>query len=159
MNSLISYNFAANTEYIVRISLYSKAKCGKVKLAIMPTYHHDSYEAAYGPYGLTTVSWGLSNDRVALFRYKFSSAGDVTFTMSSSTNTDTYMYIIDPTSTDAMTRYSGSNYTTANLYDDDSGEGLQAQLKKTVVANKEYLVIIAFYNPHTMTGKFAINTK
>lgn len=157
-NALISYSFDANTEYIVRISLYNKANYGMVKLAIIPTYHHDSYEDAYGTYGLTTVSWSLGNDKVALFRYQFSSAGDVTFTMSSDTNTDTFLYIIDPVSTAILTRYNGSNCGTANLYDDDSGDGLQAQLTKTVVASKEYLVIIAFYNPHTMSGDFSINT-
>jgi len=157
-NALISYNFSADTVYFVRVRLYDEEESGKVKIAIMPTYHHDSYDDAYGTYGITTVSWSLSNDRVALFRYQFGSAGNVTFTMSSSTNTDTYLYIIDPASTAEVVRYNGSNYGNANLYDDDSGEGLQAQLTKSVVANKEYLVIISFYNPHTMSGKFAIKT-
>lgn len=78
--------------------------------------------------------------------------------MSSSTNTDTYLYLIDPESTSAITRYNGSNYSADNLYDDDFGGSLQAQLTKSVQANKVYLAIISFYNPHTMSGSFSINT-
>ena len=158
LNALISYNFAANTTYILRVKFYAGSNSGDIRLAVIPTYHHDNYESAYGPYKLTTVSWSLSNDRVALFRYKFDSAGTVTFTMSSSTNTDTYLYVIDPASTSMMTKYTGSNPGASNLYDDDSGSGLQAMLTKSVQANKEYLVIISFYNPHTMSGSFSINT-
>jgi len=157
-NALISYDFVADTTYILRVKFYSGSDSGDIRLAVVPTYHHDNYESAYGPYKLTTVSWSLSNDSVALFRYKFDSAGTVTFTMSSSTNTDTYLYVIDPASTSMMTKYTGSNPGASNLYDDDSGSGLQAMLTKTVQANKEYLVIISFYNPHTMSGSFSINT-
>ena len=125
-------------------------------MAIAPTYNHDNYEAMYGPYGLTTVSWSLGNNRVAFFRYTFNTAGNVTFTMSS--DIDTYIYIIDPTSNVLSVAYTGSNHNSACLYDDDSGEDNQAQLTKYVQANKEYIVIICFYNPNTMSGEFSITT-
>lgn len=127
-----------------------------MKLVIVPTYSHANYEAAYGTYGTTTVSWSLKADNVALFRYKFVNDGDVMFTMSA--ENDTYLYVIDPTSTDLIEKYLASDYSYDNLYDDDSGGDRQAQLIKTVEANKEYLVIISFFNPHTMSGSFSINT-
>ena len=155
-NALFTYNFTADTEYIIRLRFYSSSTSGTVKLAIAPTYNHDNYEAMYGPYGLTTVSWSLGNNRVAFFRYTFNTAGNVTFTMSS--DIDTYIYIIDPTSNVLSVAYTGSNHNSACLYDDDSGEDNQAQLTKYVQANKEYIVIICFYNPNTMSGEFYITT-
>jgi hypothetical protein len=157
-NSLVSYNFSADTTYIIRVKFYFKEAYGMIRLAIVPTYHHDNYESAYGPYKLGTVSWSLLNDEVALFRYKFETTGEVTFNMSSSTNPDTYIYIIDPTSTSLVKKYTGDNSSTANLYDDDSGDGLQAQLIKSVRGNKDYLVLISFYNPHTKSGSFSVKT-
>lgn len=53
--------------------------------------------------------------------------------------------------------YTGTNTTCDNLYDDDSGGNGQAQIKKYVVANKEYLAIIAFYDPDE-TGQFSISS-
>ena len=158
LNALISTSVTANTPYIIRVKFHSDNNSGEIKLSIVPTYHHDNFESAYGPYKITTVNWSLSTDRVALFRYRFDNSENITFTMSSSTNTDTYLYLIDPESTSAITRYNGSNYSADNLYDDDSGGSLQAQLTKSVQANKVYLAIISFYNPHTMSGSFSINT-
>lgn len=156
-NALFSYNFTANTEYIIRIRFFSTDVSGAVKLVIVPTYSHANYESAYGTYGITTVSWKLGIDKVALFRYKFASDEDVTFTMSA--DDDTYLYVIDPCSTELLPEYDGSNFDSTNLYDDDSGEYLQAQLTKTVEANKEYLVIISFYSPHASSGDFSIHTR
>ena len=155
-NALFTYFFTADLEYIIRVRFYSSSTYGTIKLAIVPSYHYDNYEATYGPYSLTTVSWSLDNNKVALFRYKFNTAGNVTFTMSSTT--DTFIYVIDPTSTSLIVKYSGNNQSDINLYDDDSGGNTQAQITKTVQANKEYLVIISFYNPSTMSGDFSITS-
>ena len=78
--------------------------------------------------------------------------------MSSADNNDTYLYVIDPTSTELITRYTGSNPGSANLYDDDSAGNSQAQLTKTVQANKEYLVILTFYDPSVTSGAVTIRT-
>lgn len=155
-NALLSYNFTANVTYKIRVKFYSSSEYGTTKLTIVPTYNHDSYESAYGTYGTTTVSWSLSNNRVALFRYKFDSDGLATFKMSASS--DTYLYIIDPASTEIIAQYSNSNYDVDNMYDDDSGGNYQAKITKHVQANKEYLVIISFYNPNTMSGDFSITS-
>ena len=157
LNALFSYNFSANTSYTIRVKFCSSSAYGNTKLAIVPTYHHDNYEAAYGTYSSTTVSSSLGNNAVALFRYKFDSSGIATFSMSA--DADSYIYIIDPTSTAVIARFSGDNTDIANLYDDDSGGNLQAQLSKYVQAGKEYLVIISFYNPSTMSGEFSITSR
>ena len=65
--------------------------------------------------------------------------------------------IIDPSSNTLIQEYTGSNTSAPNLFDDDSGGNGQAQIKKYVVANKEYLAIIAFYDPDE-TGHFSIST-
>lgn len=155
-NALFTYNFTANTEYIVRIRFYSSSTSGTIKLAIAPTYNHDNYEAMYGPYSITKVGWSLSQNRVAFFRYQFNTSGNVTFTMDS--EEDTYIYFIDPSSSALSVAYTGNNQNAACLYDDDSGTDFQAQLTKYVQANKEYIVIISFYNPNTTSGEFSITT-
>lgn len=155
-NALLSYEFEEGKIYILRVKFYYTYVTGAVRIGIVPTYHHDNYESAYGPYGINTWGWSLSTNRVALFRYKFSEPGDVTFTMIASG--DTYLYLIDPASTDPIVRYTGSNAGAKSLYDDDSGGNFQAQIRKTVTANKEYLVLISFLNPSYMSGEFQINT-
>ena len=77
--------------------------------------------------------------------------------MSSDDNQDTYLYVIDPTSTELITQYY-YNPGAANLYDDDSAGNYQAQLTKTVQANKEYLVILTFYDPSATSGAVTIRT-
>lgn len=156
-NAFLSYRFAPGVQYTIRVRFYGTGTYGTTRLAIVRTYTHDNYEAAYGTYGITSKSFNLSTNEVALFRYKFSSSGNATFTMSSADNQDTYLYVIDPTSTELITRYN-NNPGTANLYDDDSAGNYQAQLTKTVQANKEYLVILTFYDPSSTSGEVTIRT-
>ena len=156
LNGLLSYEFDETKIYILRVKFYSASATGGIRVGIVPTYHHDKYESAYGPYGINTWGWSLSTKCVALFRYKFSSSGNVTFTMSS--NVDTHLYVIDPTSTEPIVWYTGSNFGEKSLYDDNSAGSFQAQVTKTVTANKEYLVIISFRNPSYMSGEFKITT-
>lgn len=155
-NALISYNFSSNTQYIIRVKFYSAAVSGNTKLAIVPTYPHDNYESAYGPYNTITVNWSLGNNAVALFRYQFSQSGTATLRMSSTV--DTYIYIIDPTTTTVLAEFTGNNITCDNIFDDDTGGDRQALLSKSVQAGKEYLVIISFYNPSAMSGSFSITS-
>lgn len=155
-NALLSYEFEEGKIYILRVKFYYTYVTGAVRIGIVPTYHHDNYESAYGPYGINTWGWSLSINRVALFRYKFSESGDVTFTMLASG--DTYLYVIDPASTDPIVRYTGSNSGAKSLYDDDSAGNFQAEITKNVTANKEYLVLISFFNPSYMSGEFKIQT-
>lgn len=77
--------------------------------------------------------------------------------MSSDDDIDTLLFIIDPASYALIEEYTGTNTSCDNLYDDDSGGNGQAQIKKYVVANKEYLAIIAFYDPDE-TGQFSISS-
>ena len=157
-NALISYELAANTTYILRVRFWSHYASGRIRLVIIPTYHHDHYESAYGPYNITSVSWTLYYDRVAMFRYKFTTAGDKTFSMTSNDNLDTFLFVIDPTSTAMTVRYTGTNKDADSLYDDDSGPGVSSRITKTVQANKEYVVFLAFNDPHNVTGPFTITT-
>lgn len=158
-NALISYYFDDADIYILRIKARgtNSTFAQYFKLSIVTTYRHDSYESAYGPYSTTSVGWSLGVTRVALFRYKFNQSGTVTFTMSSNDGMDTLLFIIDPSSNTLIQEYTGSNTSAPNLFDDDSGGNGQAQIKKQVVANKEYLAIIAFYDPDE-TGHFSIST-
>ena len=153
-----SYELAANTTYILRVRFWSHYASGRIRLVIIPTYHHDHYESAYGPYNITSVSWSLYYDRVAMFRYKFTTAGNKLFTMTSSDNLDTCIYVLNPTSTAMTVRYNGTNQNADNLYVDNAGPAQPENLTKTVQANKEYVVFLAFYDPHTVTGPFTITT-
>jgi hypothetical protein len=70
------------------------------------------------------------------------SSGSYTFTINSSF--DTYIYIIDPRSSNAIA------YTN---YDDDYGEGMNPMLTITLTANVPYVIIYSAYNPSRLTER------
>ena len=152
-NALLSYDFENGETYILRVKFFFTNITGKVRIGIIPS-GFTSYTAAYGPYGEGVCADRARTQEVVFFRYRFSESGAVTFTMSS--DEDTYLYVIDPESTDPAVRYNGDNLGADSLYDDDSAGNYQAEITKTVIANKEYLVLVSFYNLNYMEGEFEI---
>ena len=60
---------------------------------------------------------------------------------------DTYLYFIDPSITDLCN------------YDDDSGDGLNAQLDVYLTANKTYLLIVSPFSITTSSGDIWLTIK
>ena len=79
-------------------------------------------------------------DCTMVFRYIVPTSGDYTFTITS--DFDTYMYVIDPRSSELLV---------LNVnYNDDSGEGMNPLITTHLDAGVPYLIIFSAYNPHSV---------
>ena len=151
LNSLISYYFASNTQYILRLKFFNTSIFGSVKLSIIPTYTLDDYEGIYDFYNYTYgMTHGFSRYYVNIYTYEFSTPQELTMNLTSGA-VDTYLYIIDPRSVDLIVEASNdfpdSTKQEASLYNDDAIDSSNSKIKKEFDANVPYLVIAAQYNP------------
>lgn len=143
LNALISYSVTANTVYKLRVNFYSSTESGKVKLGIMPYNSSlEKYEGVWGPFSPGSLTSGTTySGAVMLTRYSVKEVGTYTFYTDKGSNaesyTDMYLYLIDPTSTDAC------------LYNDDGASNLQAKITTTLNPGIEYLLITTTYNIQT----------
>ena len=154
-NALLSYNFAANTQYRIRVKFYSATQFGDIKLAIMPAEAVTNYEGINIQTNATgCLTWYVNQNQVRLIRYNYTTAKTATFQTSSAI--DTYLYIIDPRSTEAVVQASSSTTTKPCLFDDDSGGNRNAKITKSMDANIPYLVIVSAYNPSASSGSFSL---
>lgn len=157
-NALLSYNFSANTEYVVRVKFYSSSTSGITKLSIIPTYTYATYEDIYSLTDYTMgLTWSFAQNNVKVMTYKYSVTQDLTMNVTS--EVDTYLYIIDPRSTELIKAASTSTVGDDNLYNDDYGGTRNSKITKTFDANVPYLVIVSAYNPSSSTsvGEFYVN--
>lgn len=146
LNSLISYYFNANVEYIVRVHFYSSSQVGKIKFTVTPARGAlnsgassiQKYEDIYSVKSYTGYTWStyLEPNYTKAITFTPPSSGDYTFEITS--NLDTYIYVIDPRSTEWI-------IIDVN-YNDDAGEGNNAKLTTALEANVPYLVIYSTYN-------------
>jgi len=151
LNALLSYNFAANTQYRLRVKFWSSYQTGEVKVAIVPSLSYDSYENIFqGPENWHSHTGSLQLYKVRLLRYHTSTVKTIELRTSSSI--DTYLYLIDPRSTAPIS----SNFNNPSVYNDDGGGNLQARIVKTLDANIPYLIIVAAYNPSTTSGSYVL---
>ncbi len=160
LNSLLSYNFVANTEYTIRIRFFDpEDQSGDIKLAIVKTYSYDTYEDIYDLVDYTMgLTWSFAQNNVKLLTYEYSTTRDLTMNVTS--DVDTYLYVIDPRSTELIRP--ASNTATKgidNLYNDDHDGTLDSQITKTFESDIPYLVIVSAYNPSlsSSVGEFYVN--
>ena len=163
-NSLISYNFSADTDYKIRVRYYQSSTYGITKLSIIPTYQYQDYEDIYSLVDYTRgLTWSFAQNNVKVMTYKYTSQQDLTMHVSS--EVDTYLYIINPRSTDLVRAASIVSPNTTKdfdcLYNDDINGSMDrnSQITKTFNSNIPYLVIVSAYNPSlsTSVGSFYVN--
>lgn len=152
LNAYICYNTNANATYKVRVKFYSSVQYGTTKLVVMPsTYSYSSYNNIFvGPENWSSHSGTISGGG-ALLCYNAKASKTVTFTMNASF--DTYLYVIDPRSTDLIS----SNANAASVYNDDGAGNLQAKITKTLDANVPYLIIASAFNPSSQSGSYTLS--
>lgn len=151
-------NFSANTEYVVRVKFYSSSTSGITKLSIIPTYTYATYKDIYSLTDYTMgLTWSFVQNNVKVMTYKYSVTQDLTMNVTS--EVDTYLYIIDPRSTELIKAASTSTVGDDNLYNDDYGGTRNSKITKTFDANVPYLVIVSAYNPSSSTsvGEFYVD--
>lgn len=160
LNAFLSYNFNANTEYIIRIRLYEDQSDSLTKLAVIPTYEYESYYDIYDLYDYTRgLTWSFAQNNVKVMTYEYSAADEYTFTVTS--EVDTYLYIIDPRSTELIKSAATSSVYEDSLYNDDFGGTNDSQITKYFDEFVTYLVIVAAYNPSlsTSVGEFYLDVE
>ncbi|MBO5357433.1 MAG: hypothetical protein J6A95_06650 [Clostridia bacterium] len=147
LNALVKYEVEANVEYKIRVKFYNSTVHGKTKLAIIPGIRHlasgvnelTEFEDITNIYNYAGCTYHTYIDKgyVEAITYTPTSAGDYTFEIQS--DFDTYIYVIDPTSSELLV---------VNLdYNDDSGEGSNPFLSKHLRSGITYLIIYSAYNP------------
>ncbi len=163
-NALLSYNFTAGVQYKIRVKFYSTQQSGTTKLAIVPAPSVNSYEDIYDLNDYTMgLTWNFSQNNVRLLTYTYSTTRDLTMHVDS--EVDTYLYIIDPRSTDVIRSASidspDSTKGYNNLYNDDidGANDRNSQITKTFEAGVPYLVMVSAYNPSlsSSVGSFYVN--
>ena len=153
-NALITYNVQANTTYTVRVKFYSSSVSGAVKFAVMPSrLAYTSYE------GIENVAFesntsGQGGSRWLYLNsvnlYTITTDAQYTFNIHTETQEgdpqiDTFLYLIDPTSTAPC------------ISNDDGGENLQASITAQLQPNKRYLLILSAYNITAQEGRVFLN--
>lgn len=149
LNALIYRSFQTDTEYVLKISLYSSSKSGETKLSIasiydennetdmkhrfedFPSVKEDDY--TYSSYLLTGYS--------RMVTWKAPESGTYQFDLTS--QFDNFLYMIDPSSSTLLKKDVD--------YNDDS-DGTDARLTKTVTQGKTYAFICSPYNLQNSIG-------
>ncbi len=88
----------------------------------------------------------LYDDNTKVFVFKPLASGEYTFEISSSF--DTYIYVIDPRSTDQLVEEED--------YNDDSEDSMDARLTVYLEANVQYFVIYSDYAPNDMFESYDV---
>ena len=159
LNSLFGYYFSAGVQYTLKVRYYSTSTSGICKLAITPAYGAresdadsiETYENIKTVTGYTGYTWNtfavLNYTRVITFTAPYED--DYTFEISS--DFDTYLYVIDPRSTEFI--ISGTDYN------DDSGDAMNAKLSRMLEIDVPYFVIYSGFNlaNDSYTGDLTLN--
>ena len=79
--------------------------------------------------------------------------------MNVTSEVDTYLYIIDPRSTELIKNANTSSSGEDCLYNDDYNGSLNSKITKTFDSNVPYLVIVSAYHPSlsSSVGEFYVN--
>lgn len=155
-NAFIAYEVQANIQYTIRVEADRPYLYGMCKLSIVAANHirtdlsenFTNYESIYcvtnrDDYINNSI---IERDFVRLIAFRPSNTGE--YNISIKSDCDTYLYIIDPRSTEALV---------LNVdYNDDGGEGMNAQICRTLEEDIPYLIIFCAYNPHSVIDYEAI---
>jgi hypothetical protein len=152
LNSFMSVYLDSDHDYTIEIKGYSDEVAGLCRLIITQAfsfaedgYSFDSFDHIDNIEG-TNFDYYAYNQQywVQAVRFTPTEMGDYTISLSS--QYDNYLYVFDP-------RLGTSMYQNGE-YDDDSGEGSNALLKKHLEKGIPYLVIFSQYNPSSTFTDF-----
>lgn len=146
-NAFLKKYLYANTNYRISLRLYDYDDYGYTKLAIIPS---DSYNASYssGISSYTDIySFNIANGNVRYITnqqnevrmVKFTPPTSMDYYISTGGDEDTYLYIIDPASSNLLIE--DVDYTDEEGEDGDGNAGLIIHLN----SGKAYLIIVSLY--------------
>ena len=151
-NALISLNFEANTQYIIRVQFYSADECGDIKLAIIPAqdYHNSTttsitkYEDIYEIDLSLLDVYPITSEPNYVKLFTFTPMSDGSYTFEVDGDIYTCIYVIDPRSTSALVYNVDFTRSSTSLPD--------PYLTITLEEGVPYLIICSAYNISTATS-------
>ncbi|MBE6639853.1 MAG: hypothetical protein E7616_10525 [Ruminococcaceae bacterium] len=157
-NAFLRVTMEAGKCYRIHVSLSPNTSTGgNAKLVITHTSYLidnsatsiSSFEDIWTVTGQTSYSQGSSIVQYHVKALVFVPPSSGTYTIKTTGNVDTYLYVLNPRV---------SNLITTADYDDDSGDGSNAMLTKTLTGNIPYLIFYSSYNPSSssMVGTITI---
>lgn len=146
LNSMFYYNVEANKPYILRVEFYSDLTVGDVKVGITPaSVEYSNYEdiTTNKSAGGITYFFSSSLNTTCVMTFTPTESGTYTFESGyvGKTLIDTYLYVIDPSTTNTC------------FYNDDGAGDLQALITMNLVAGKTYFMILSPYNITSTSGR------
>ncbi len=148
LNSLFCYTVETNKPYILRVQFKSQYNssgyitCGSIKIGITPAQEvYSTYEDILH-LNSDKPSCGYTSKLNTTKAICFTPVTNGTFKINTlmTDDIDTFLYFIDPTSTDSC------------LYDDDSAGNYQALIQTDLVANKRYFLIVCANDITAISG-------
>ncbi len=156
VNSMICYYLSANTQYVLRVRLGQFETTGEIKFTVTPA--HGLLEDPTDTLGaFEDLKYIIFEDnynfnvtfepnQTQVFVYVPPENGS--YTISTTGNKDTYIYLIDPLST---------NEITSSNYNDNGGTNNNASLTATLQGQKIYFVIVSLKDPSSITSNTTVN--
>lgn len=147
LNSLFNYTVEANTPYILRVQFYNSSTTGSIKIGITPSSVSPATYEDIWHLGTNVVGCGFTStlNTTQVICYTPGTSGTYRFTTNSADSIDTYLYFIDPTSTEAC------------LYNDDGAGSLQAKIDVDLIAGRRYLLIVSAFSITTKSGSMGLS--
>ena len=164
-NALTSCYFQENTSYRIRIGSLLQPP-GDIRLAIIPTYSYSDYEDFYSLTDYTMgLTWDFSQYSVKVATYTFTTTTELVMRLSS--EVDTFLYIIDPRSSEYCYEIEDIDDLYADLYPSLCNDNYfvdftytsNSRIRKTFDANVPYLIVFCAYNPSSPSsvGSFYVD--
>lgn len=148
-NAFLNYTVEADTPYILRVKFYSNNISGKIKIGLTPASNvYSKYEniwTARSTEASFTFSSSLNTTRVITFTPKESGTYKFKTCYIGDTRIDTYLYLVNPYSTDAC------------LFNDDGAGDLQALITTDLVEGRTYFIVVSTYIITTSSGRLSIS--
>lgn len=142
LNSLFNYTVEVNIPYILRVQFYNTIKTGSIKIGITPaSVVYSSYEDIWhiDP-NVVSCCFTSNLNTTRIICYTPNTSGTYKFTTYSSDDIDTYLYFIDPSSTNAC------------LYNDDGAGNYHALIQTDLIADRRYFLIVSAFDITTKSG-------
>lgn len=145
LNSMFNYTVEANKPYILRVKFYSDSTTGDVKVGITPSsVVYSTYEDIWNSNSSNvTFYFSTSLNATRVMTFTPTESGTYTFKTGyeDETRVDTYLYVVDPYTTNAC------------LYNDDGAGDLQALITMDLVAGRTYFMVVSTYDITSTTGR------
>ena len=147
-NAFLNYTVTAGVRYTLKVQFYDDSEFGEIKVGITPASSiYSEYEdilTATGTSAYFQFSTALNSTKVLTFTPTESGEYEFTTNYVQEPRIDTFLYLIDPVSTDAC------------LFDDDYAGNLQALISTELVEGRTYFIVVSTYDITNESGLLSL---